>query len=530
MAVHYSFPDFWRSNSASSPVRITTVIGDGKDVDLKDGLFRALSTPEKATEVVNDVRQPEIDPQTLDWEEANDPDNPLNWAAWKRYWHIVPPSLISFTATLGSSIIAPALPALQAEFNVGSTVGLLPLSLYVLALGCGPLLAAPLSETYGRRVVYLISTPLAAILTLGAGFAPNLWSLSLLRFLAGMSFSPSLAIGTGSVGDVTRPEARAVPSALYIMCPFLGPALGPVLGSIITVKKSWRWTQYTLIFFAIFSTALTFLSHETYKRTILTRRARRRGLTLSTGRSVTARARILLTITLMRPLHMLTTEPIVAFFSLYIAFNFATLFAFFAAFPVIFRTTYGFSTISSGLVFLSVGVGGVLAVPTIILCDRIFYQRQFRLVKLSGTPGHVAPEHRLYPALVACLGLPIGLFWFAWTARQDTPWISPVLAAAPFSWGNSTIFIAATAYLLDTYQAKKGASAMAASSLLRYVMGAVFPLFVLQMYDALGTDWATSLLGFVAVGLVPVPWVLFFFGARVRRRSAYDTVKVVGEE
>lgn len=226
---------------------------------------------------------------------------------------------------------------------------------------------------------------------------------------------------------------------------------------------------------------------------------------------------------------MLFTEPIVAFFSIYIAFNFATLFAFFAAFPYIFRTTYSFSTIASVLVFVSVGVGGILAIPTIILCDRHFYQYQVRRVHACGEAGHVAPEHRLYPALGACLGFPLGLFWFAWTARPDVHWISPVLAAAPFSWGNSTIFIAATAYLLDTYQARNGASAMAASSLLRYIAGAAFPLFVLRMYTALGVRWATSLLGFVSIALVPVPWVLFYFGASVKRRSSYDTVRVMGE-
>jgi hypothetical protein len=53
------------------------------------------------------------------------------------------------------------------------------------------------------------------------------------------------------------------------------------------------------------------------------------------------------------------------------------------------------------------------------------------------------------------------------------------------------------------------ASAFAANGLLRYTFGAVFPLFTMQMCKKLGTAWATNLLGFVTITLMPIPWVLF---------------------
>jgi MFS family permease len=133
--------------------------------------------------------------------------------------------LTTLDSTLGSSIYSPAFPTIQHEFHVGSTVALLPLSLYVLALGFGPLLAAPIPETYGRHVVYLVSTPVGALFTMGAGFSQNIWTLCILRFLAGLTFSPALAIGAGSIADVNKAEHRAFPTTLYILSPFLGPAL-----------------------------------------------------------------------------------------------------------------------------------------------------------------------------------------------------------------------------------------------------------------------------------------------------------------
>jgi hypothetical protein len=84
---------------------------------------------------------------------------------------------------------------------------------------------------------------------------------------------------------------------------------------------------------------------------------------------------------------------------------------------------------------------------------------------------------------------------------------------------------AVATYLLDTYQALIGASALAANGLLRYLLGAVFPLFTLQMYEGMGIAWATSLLAFVTLALMPIPWVLFKFGHSIRGRSSYDTLK-----
>lgn len=289
---------------------------------------------------------------------------------------------------------------------------------------------------------------------------------------------------------------------------------------------SWRWTQWTLIFFAILSMAVTLFSRETYKAVILSRRAKQRNIALPPGPSALTKLSMFLTITLVRPLHMLFTEPIVASVSLYTGFNFSIIFGFMAAYPYVFRSIYDFGTIPSGLIFLAIGFGGSMAVPTVLLCDHYFYQPRVRESKAASKNGSIAPEYRLYPAMIGCFGLPTALFWFAWTARPSVSWWSPVIASIPFAWGNSTIFISATAYLLDTYQARYGASAMAANALVRYTFGAALPLFTLQMYKGLGIDWATSLLGFVSVLCIPIPWVLFFYGRVIRSRSGYETIRV----
>jgi MFS family permease len=61
---------------------------------------------------------------------------------------------------------------------------------------------------------------------MGAGFFQNIWTLCILRFFAGLTFSPKLSIGAGSNADVITTQNRATVSAFYILSPFLGPALG----------------------------------------------------------------------------------------------------------------------------------------------------------------------------------------------------------------------------------------------------------------------------------------------------------------
>lgn len=78
-------------------------------------------------------------------------------------------------------------------------------------------------------------------------------------------------------------------------------------------------------------------------------------------------------------------------------------------------------------------------------------------------------------------------------------------------------------YLVDVYQALNSASAIAANNLLRYLFGAAFPLFTVQMYEKIGIGWASSLLGFLALGMLPIPWLLYKFGPYLRRRSSYET-------
>jgi hypothetical protein len=213
-----------------------------------------------------------------------------------------------------------------------------------------------------------------------------------------------------------------------------------------------------MLFFMIATYIYSLWMSETYKPILLQRRRKRLGVPSPPKRHDGFGAfKKFMTITLFRPIMMMITEPIVAFFSLYVAVDFGILFTFFASFPLVYSRVYHFNAWKIGLTFLPIMVGCLIGTVTCLLCDRMLYKQQ--LAKLNATDlsdrssdpeemtptqtpkKHVEPEHRLYAAMIGSFGIPIGLFWFAWTAGTGVHWASPVMSTVVFAWGNICVFV-----------------------------------------------------------------------------------------
>ncbi|KAI0861687.1 major facilitator superfamily domain-containing protein [Xylaria cubensis] len=455
-------------------------------------------------------------PTELNWND--DPENPYNWPKWKKNAQLATTAIIAFTGSLGSSIISPAHQQLMDEFGVSSTVAFLPLTTYVLGLALGPVVGGPLSETAGRKPIYIGAAAIGGLFSLGAGFTTSFAGFTILRFFAGFAFGPSLSIASGFLAETYTPAERGTPSLLFILTPFLGPGFGPVLGVFLVDRKNWRWTQYTLVFFSVFGLIWAILGSESYHSIIQRRRMKKMGLEPPERIPLSVTLRQFLTVGLLRPLHMMFTEPIVGALCLYLAFIFGVLFNFFGAFFFVFETVYHFTLVQSGLVFLAIAFGCVVGAIIIRLCEELFYKPQIR----RFPPHKVPPEYRLLPALMGSVALPISIFIFAWTTRPSISPAVPILAIAIFGAGNICLFVSGIQYTGDVYHRTNIASAVSANSLARYGLAAVFPLFSLPLYQNLGVGWASSLLGFISIALLPLPWLLFKFGRVITSKSKYQ--------
>jgi len=84
------------------------------------------------------------------------------------------------------------------------------------------------------------------------------------------------------------------------------------------------------------------------------------------------------------------------------------------------------------------------------------------------------------------------------------------------------LYVSANSYIIDSYS-DFAASAMAAKTLLRSEIGAMVPLFVVQMFHNMGFQYAGLLLSLIAFAISPIPFIFYMYGEKIRSRSARAT-------
>lgn len=136
----------------------------------------------------------------------------------------------------------------------------------------------------------------------------------------------------------------------------------------------------------------------------------------------------------------------------------------------------------------------------------------------QDSPGHsLQPEIRLVPCFAGSIPILIGLFWFAWTNSATVPWEVCAAATILFGFGNVSVSIDLTDYLVGIYSIY-AASAPAATRVPRSLFGAAFPLFTPGMYSRFGIHWASSISAFLASACVPFPFIFSMYGSWIHQR------------
>jgi len=453
-----------------------------------------------------------------------DAENPMTWSQAYKWFVVMSVAIATLAVAMASSTLSAATNSIEGTFGVyKQQVYVMVTSGFVLGFVVGPLLWAPMSEVFGRRNLFLFTYFFFTVFNGVVVASQNVWTLIILRFFAGTFGSSPLTNAGGTVADVFNAQQRGLGMAIFASAPFLGPAVGPIIGGFVGETVGWRWVAALIALFSALLTVVGFFAiPETYAPVLLKRRAE--ALSKATGkeyRSVhekSGRVSIgsLFKTALSRPWVLLFREPIVFLLSLYLAIVYGTLYMLFGAFPIVFQQTRGWSPGVSGLAFLGVLVGFMLALVYTIFVENPRYSK-----KLEQQGGWLAPEQRLQPAIIGGILLPIGLFSFAWTAAPASlPWIAPIICSAPFGCGMVLVFLSCFNYLIDSYLLY-AASVLAANSVLRSLFGVVFPLFVGPMYQNLGINWASTLVAFLALMCAPMPVVFYIWGQKVRRMSKF---------
>ncbi|BDD54783.1 hypothetical protein MAP00_000373 [Monascus purpureus] len=456
----------------------------------------------------------------------DDPYMPLNWGFKKKAITTVMYGLTTMGTTWASSVYSPGINGIHLRFSVGKEVATLGTALLLFGMGLGPLVWAPLSEVYGRKTAVLIPYFLAAVFTFGTATAKDVQTVMITRFFTGFFGSAPVTNTGGVLSDIWTAEHRGVAMVGYAFAVVGGPVLGPIVGGAISQSYlGWRWNEYiTGIMMSFFLTMDVIFLDESHPATLLVYKARR--LRFETGNwALHARheewdvtLKELANKYLIRPFELLFT-PICFLMALYASFVYGILYLSLASFPIEFGEVRGWNLLVENLPFLALLVG-ILAGGFI----NIFNQR-FYLTRFKANNNRPVPEARLPPMMLGSIFFAGGLFIFGWTSPRHIHWMGPVVGASCMGFGFFTIFQAALNYLVDTFQ-KVSASAVAANTFLRSMFAGSFPLFATYMFHGIGVDWASSVLGFVAVGLIPIPYLFYVFGPRIRARGKWSRASV----
>jgi multidrug resistance protein len=421
-------------------------------------------------------------------------------------------------------MVAPALGTMSREFHITNSVeSQLMLSIFILAYSVGPLFLGPLSEIYGRVLVLQLSNLFFLAWNIGCGFARSSGQMLAFRFLSGLGGSAPLAIGGGLLSDCFHAEQRGRAISIYSLAPLLGPAIGPIAGGFITQNTTWRWTFHaTSIFTAIVQCFGIFLLQETYAPKLLKRKADR--LRKETGNKAlhteyeTPDKTLfnVLKTALTRPFRLLGTQPIIQVLAIYMAYLYGMIYLVLSTFPGLWNNRYHESIGISGLNYISLALGFFLGTQ---ICAPINDRIYRKLRKRNNNVGK--PEFRAPLMIPGSILVPVGLFWYGWTAQAHTHWILPNIGAVMFSAGMIIEFQCIQTYIVDAYT-RYAASAIAAATVLRSLAGFSFPLFAPAMYDKLDYGWGNTVLGFIGVALgIPAPFLLWKYGALLRAKSRF---------
>lgn len=339
----------------------------------------------------------------VDWYDETDTQNPQNWSTWKKSFVTAILWLYTFTVYCASAIYTPSIEGVMHEYGVGHILSSLGLSLYVLGYGVGPLIFSPLSEIprIGRNAPYIVTLFLYVLMAVPTALTRSFPGFLVLRFLTGFLGSPCLATGGATLQDMYPSLKLPYGYTAWVGATFCAPALGPVISAFAISSGGWRWSLWEILWMAIFTFAVMFVSFpETSAATILFYRARRLRMRLHDKRFVSQSEideanltpRQIAVNALIRPLQITILDPAVFFTNFYSSYSYGVYYSFFEAFPLVYTNMYGFNLGLMGAAFLSIVIACL--VGTLLYLVYVYWHLVciYHLVLLFSSSLHIDPK------------------------------------------------------------------------------------------------------------------------------------------
>ncbi|KAJ7750929.1 MFS general substrate transporter [Mycena maculata] len=459
-------------------------------------------------------------------------------------WFIV--SLIAFGglfSPLSANIYFPAIPTLAVAFNKSIEDINLTVTLNMVFQGISPMFWGTLSDSYGRRHMFILCLLLLALSCVGLALTPtsDYWLLLLLRCFQAAGSASTIAIGAGVIGDISTRAERGGFFGVYSIGPMFGPAIGPVLGGILADKLGWRAIFWFLcITSAVCMIVMILFLPETLRAIVgngsiappaiyypvIPIIGRHSIQSPNTSSAAAARApRKKFQNSLLLLLHV-----DVALLLLINAVIYSVFYGVTASISTVFHDAYPqLNETELGLCFLTVGGGMVIGS---VFCGKVLdwdYQRirrsmprdpkQQEMDEMLGMTDNSFPIERarlrLMPWFLAlyvacCIG-------YGWCIDLQTNIAGPLILLVGVGLVVISVMNSVQTLMIDLMPTQ-GSAITACNNLVRCSLGAGLVSAIQPVLDALGTGYTYLLLGGVAALMGPVIFVVMHIGPRCRAR------------
>ena len=145
--------------------------------------------------------------------------------------------------SIDTEAVSVAFPHIMRDLGTNVLWAAWTISIYLIALTSSMPLMGNLSDTFGRKRVFLASLILFTASSIACGLSPNIYSLVAFRFLQGVGGAAFLPTAAGIVSD-QFPEHRERAIGLFTSIFPIGGIIGPNLGGWIVSQYSWRYIFY----------------------------------------------------------------------------------------------------------------------------------------------------------------------------------------------------------------------------------------------------------------------------------------------
>jgi DHA1 family bicyclomycin/chloramphenicol resistance-like MFS transporter len=168
---------------------------------------------------------------------------------------------LSAFGPLSMDMYLPGLPAMSADLGAPDWSAQATISVCMVGLAAGQLIAGPISDARGRRGPLLVGIGVYTLASIGCALAPGIVVLLIMRLVQGLAGAVGIAIARAIVRDRNDdPIAAARAFTLLSMITSVAPVLAPTLGGAVLHVSDWRGVFAVLAAIGVFLLVSCWLS------------------------------------------------------------------------------------------------------------------------------------------------------------------------------------------------------------------------------------------------------------------------------